>query len=88
TDPVWWFFLFWLPKFLNEKHGVELLDFGPPLVAIYLVADVGSIAGGWLSSHFVKRGRSIDYARKMAILICGLFAVPIMFAVQVESMWL
>ncbi len=88
TDPVWWFFLFWLPKFLRENYGVSLIEFGPPLVVIYLVSDVGSIAGGWLSSHFVKKGRSIDYARKTAILICGLFAVPIFFASQVESMWL
>ncbi len=87
TDPVWWFFLFWLPKFLRENFGVSLIEFGPPLVVIYLVSDVGSIAGGWLSSHFVKKGRSIDFARKTAILICGLFAVPIFFASQVESMW-
>lgn len=87
TDPVWWFFLFWLPKFLRESYGVSLLEFGPPLVVIYLVSDLGSIAGGWLSSHFVQRGRSIDYARKTAILICGLFAVPIFFASQTESLW-
>lgn len=87
TDPVWWFFLFWLPKFLNENYGVSLLQFGPPLVVIYLVSDAGSIAGGWLSSHFVKRGRSVDFARKRAILICGLFAVPIFFASQTEELW-
>lgn len=87
TDPVWWFFLFWLPKFLRDNYGVSLLEFGPPLVVIYLVADVGSIAGGWLSSYFVQQGRSIDFARKTTILICGLFAVPIFFASQTESLW-
>ena len=48
TDPVWWFFLYWLPKFLNSQHGLTLTGLGPPLVAIYVMADVGSIAGGWL----------------------------------------
>ena len=88
TDPVWWFFLFWLPKFLNERHGVTLMEFGPPLVVIYVVSDLGSIAGGWLSSFFVKQGRSIDFARKAAILISGLFAVPIFFASQTDSLWM
>lgn len=88
TDPVWWFFLFWLPKFLHEKHGVSLLEFGPPLIVIFLVSDLGSIAGGWLSSHFIKIGKSVDFARKNAILISGLFAVPIFFASQTDSLWL
>ncbi|HEU4632319.1 MAG TPA: MFS transporter [Gemmatimonadaceae bacterium] len=87
TDPVWWFFLFWLPKFLNERYGLSLLELGPPLVVIYLASDVGSIAGGWLSSSFVKRGHSIDFARKAAILICGLFAVPIFLVTQTDSLW-
>jgi ACS family hexuronate transporter-like MFS transporter len=88
TDPVWWFFLFWLPKFLHENYHVSLIEFGPPLVAIYLVSDIGSIAGGWLSSYFVKKGHSIDFARKRAILICGLFATPIFFASETRSLWL
>ncbi len=88
TDPVWWFFLFWLPKFLRESYGVSLLEFGPPLVVIYLVSDIGSIFGGWLSSHFIKKGRTVDYARKTTILICGLFALPIFFASQTDSLWL
>lgn len=86
TDPVWWFFLFWLPKFLNERHGVSLLDLGPPLVAIYLVSDIGSIAGGWLSSWFIKRGHSVDVSRKRAILICGAFALPIFYASRTDSL--
>ncbi|MGI9091800.1 MAG: MFS transporter [Gemmatimonadaceae bacterium] len=88
TDPVWWFFLFWLPKFLQQRYGVSLLEFGPPLVVVYLSSDVGSVAGGWLSSHFVKTGHSIDYARKRSILICGMFALPIFFASRTDSMWL
>lgn len=88
TDPVWWFFLFWLPKFFSERHGVSLLQFGPPLVTVYLISDLGSVAGGWLSSHLIARGRSVDHARKTAILICGLFAVPIFFASQTGSLWI
>lgn len=87
TDPVWWFFLFWLPKFLNERYGLSLLELGPPLIIIYLASDVGSIAGGWLSSAFVKRGHSVDFARKAAILICGLFAVPIFLVAHTDSLW-
>src|SRR5215470_620538 len=56
TDPIWWFFLFWLPKFLNTKYGLSLSQLGPPLVAIYIVSDIGSISGGWLSSSLLKRG--------------------------------
>ncbi len=87
TDPVWWFFLFWLPKFFNERHGLSLLGLGVPLVAIYLSSDVGSVAGGWLSSHFIKRGWSVDRARKTTILIAALFALPIFYASRTESLW-
>lgn len=88
TDPVWWFFLFWLPKFLHDRHGVTLLEMGPPLIVVFVVSDLGSIGGGWLSSWFVARGRSIDFARKTSILICGLFALPIFFATETDSLWL
>src|SRR6202030_4616828 len=56
TDPIWWFYLFWLPKFLNQTRGLSLSKIGLPLVLIYLAADVGSIGGGWLSSSLIKRG--------------------------------
>lgn len=87
TDPIWWFFLFWLPKFLNETYGLTLGQLGPPLVAIYLMSDVGSIAGGWLSSSFIKRGWTVNRARKTAMLICALSVVPIVVAANVRSMW-
>ena len=64
TDPIWWFYLYWIPKFLNERHGITLTQMGPPLVAIYLIADVGSIGGGWLSSRLIKSGWSVNAARK------------------------
>lgn len=79
TDPVWWFYLFWLPGFLNEKYQVDLLHLGPPLVAIYLAADFGSIGGGWLSSFLLKRGWPLGKARKTAMLVCAAAVVSAMF---------
>ncbi|MBU3077944.1 MFS transporter [Sphingomonas quercus] len=86
-DPVWWTFLFWLPDFFNRQYGVKMLDFGPPLVAVYLMADVGSIGGGWLSSRLLGRGWSANRARKTALFVCALFALPIAVATQVPNMW-
>ena len=87
TDPIWWFYLFWLPKFLNTNYGLTLDRMGPPLVVIYLVSDAGSIAGGWLSSFLIRRGWSINAARKTTMLICALCVVPIMFAWKAADMW-
>jgi MFS transporter, ACS family, hexuronate transporter len=87
TDPIWWVYLFWLPDFLNKKHGLGLKDFGLPLVVIYLIADVGSIGGGWLSSTLIKRGWSINAGRKTAMLICAVCVVPIVFASQTSNLW-
>jgi MFS transporter, ACS family, hexuronate transporter len=87
-DPIWWMFLFWLPDFLGKRYGLDLKTFGPPLIAIYLLSDVGSVGGGWLSSKFMKMGWSINRARKTTMLICALLAVPVMFASQADSVWL
>jgi ACS family hexuronate transporter-like MFS transporter len=87
TDPVWWFYLYWVPKFLNANYGLTLDKIGLPLVIIYLMADVGSIGGGWLSSIFIKHGWSVNKGRKMAMLICALCVVPIMYASQAKEMW-
>ena len=86
-DPIWWTFLFWLPDFFNRQYQVKMLDFGPPLIAVYLLADVGSVGGGYLSSRFISRGRTVNRARKTAMFICALFALPIAFAAQAPSMW-
>ena len=86
-DPIWWMFLFWLPDFLGKRHGLDLTSFGPPLVAIYLMSDVGSVAGGWLSSRFMKAGWSINRARKTTMLICALCAVPVAFAAFADNLW-
>jgi len=87
-DPIWWMFLFWLPDFLGKRYGMDLKTFGPPLIAIYLLSDVGSVGGGWLSSKFMKMGWSINKARKITMLICALLAVPVMFASYADSVWL
>jgi len=87
TDPIWWFYLFWIPKFLNEKHGLTLGQLGAPLITIYIVADFGSIGGGWLSSALIKRGWSVNAARKTTMLICAVCVVPIIFASQVKNVW-
>jgi MFS transporter, ACS family, hexuronate transporter len=87
TDPVWWMFLFWLPDFLHKRHGLDLSTFGPPIAVIYIVSDLGSIAGGWLSSHLIHRGWSINAARKTTMLICALAVTPIFLAQFVDSLW-
>ena len=88
TDPIWWLYLFWVPDFLKRNHGLDLKTMGLPLVVIYLVADVGSIGGGWLSSHLIKRGWSTNDARKTAMLVCALAVVPMLAAAQVKSLWM
>ena len=87
TDPVWWMFLFWLPDFLVKRHGLDLKTFGPPLIVIYILSDLGSIAGGWLSSTLIHRGWTINRARKTTMLICALAVTPIVFAQYVDSLW-
>lgn len=87
TDPVWWLYLFWIPDFLNRNHGIDLRLVGPPLVVIYLVADVGSIGGGWLSSALIKRGWSVNWGRKTAMLVCALAVLPMMFASGARDLW-
>lgn len=87
-DPIWWMFLFWLPDFLSKRYGLDLKTFGPPVIAIYLMSDVGSVAGGWLSSQLMRAGWSINRARKTTMLICALLAVPVAFAAMANSLWL
>src|SRR5262245_62018452 len=87
TDPVWWLYLFWIPDFLNRNHGLDLQSVGPPLVMIYLVADAGSIGGGWLSSSLMKRGATVNRARKVAMLTCAVAVLPIAFAAGARELW-
>lgn len=86
-DPIWWFYLFWIPDFLQRQHGLALLQVRWPLLVIYVIADVGSVAGGWLSSAMLHRGKSVNASRKTAMLICAVCVVPIVFAPNVASTW-
>ncbi len=88
VDPIWWMFLFWLPDFFAKTYGLDLKSFGPPLVAVYLLSDVGSVFGGWLSSRLIHRGRSINFARKSALLVCSVLVIPVIFAQQASHLWL
>jgi len=88
TDPIWWVYLFWLPDFLNKQHGLDLKNFGIPLAVIYIIADVGSIGGGYISGALIKRGWTINKSRKTAMLVCALAVVPIVFASTTSSLWL
>ncbi len=87
TDPIWWFFLYWLPKFLHTTYGLTLDKIGLPLIIAYLIADVGSIGGGWLSSHFLQLGWSINAARKTTLLICAILVIPIYWASGIDDLW-
>jgi len=87
TDPIWWMFLFWLPDFLGKRYGLDLKSFGPPLVAIYLLSDIGSVAGGWASSALMKTGLGVNRARKITMFVCALCVVPIVFAQYAANLW-
>jgi len=87
TDPIWWFYLYWVPKFLADEHGLRLATLGPPLIVIYLVADIGSVGGGWLSSMLIARGFTVNAARKSTMLLCALCVTPIVFASGTSNLW-
>jgi len=88
TDPIWWVYLFWLPDFLDKNYKIDLKNVGPPLIVVYLIADVGSVAGGWLSSSLIKRGYSINRARKTAMLVCAVLVVPVAAATRTSNVWI
>lgn len=87
TDPIWWFYMNWLAKFFKENHGLNLSKVGPPMITVFLMADVGAIAGGWISSRMIARGISINRARKTGLILCAVCVTPIVFAAQVKSLW-
>jgi ACS family hexuronate transporter-like MFS transporter len=71
TDPVWWLYLFWLPKFFHERFGVEISKLGTPLILVYVGATAGSIGGGWLAGFAMRRGRPLRSARRFAMMACA-----------------
>jgi MFS transporter, ACS family, hexuronate transporter len=78
TDPIWWFYLFYLPKFLNENYGLDLDHAKGPIIVVYACSSVGSIAGGWLSGFRMKQGHTVNYGRKFAMLVCAVCVLPIL----------
>lgn len=87
TDPIWWFYLYWLPKFLNAQYGLTLTNLGLPLIAVYTMTTVGSIGGGWLSSRLIGAGWEINRSRKVVMLLCALLVVPIVFLSGTVGLW-
>ena len=87
TDPIWWFYLFWLPRYLQSTFGLSLSSNRLPLVIVYSVSTVGSIGGGWISSSLLRAGKSANVARKTAMLICALCVVPVFAAPYIHHLW-
>jgi MFS transporter, ACS family, hexuronate transporter len=87
TDPVWWFYLFWLPKFLATEHGIRGVALIPYLTTVYIISDIGSIAGGYLSSALIKRGWSVNSARKTALGAVAAIVPTVIIASQTRSAW-
>jgi ACS family hexuronate transporter-like MFS transporter len=86
-DPIWWFYLFWIPDYLQRQHGLHLTQIGLPILVIYVISDIGSIAGGWLSSSFIRCGYSVNAARKWAMFLCALSVLPIAIVYRLSGLW-
>ena len=87
TDPIWWFYLFWLPRYLQSTFGLSLAQNRLPLVIVYCISTVGSVGGGWISSALLGAGKSVNFSRKIAMLICALCVVPIFAAPYIHHLW-
>src|SRR6185437_4850935 len=87
TDPIWWFYLFWLPRYLQQTFGLSLSQNRLPLVIVYVVSTVGSIGGGWISSTLLRAGKTTNVSRKTAMLICALCVVPVFAAPYIHHLW-
>ncbi len=91
-DPIWWFYLFWLPDYLGKQYGLDLLHWSSPtaviaLAGIYIISDFGSVAGGWMSGRMIAAGASINRARKLTMLICAICVLPVLFATSISNLW-
>lgn len=88
TDAIWWFYLFWFPLFMNDRFGVDLATIGIPMVIVYVLADGGSVGGGWLSSFLLKRNWTVNKARKTAMLVSAVLILPVASAPFVPAEWM
>lgn len=87
TDPIWWFYLFWSGKIIQEQFHVSLKGLSLPLIAIYALADVGSVFGGWFSSMLIRRGWTVNAARKIAMLFCAVAVIPVIGVHYATHLW-
>jgi ACS family hexuronate transporter-like MFS transporter len=89
TDPIWWFYLFWLPDFLDKQYGLKGTDVALPVALVYVIGSVGSIGGGWLPMNLINKGMFVFKARKLSMLIYAFCVLPIIFAQYLGgiSMW-
>jgi MFS transporter, ACS family, hexuronate transporter len=88
TDPVWFLMLFWLPSYFSSTYNVDLKVVLLPMIVMYLLSDVGSIMGGWLSSRLIESGRTPNFARKLTMLLAGCCVLPLLFVTSLDNMWL
>lgn len=88
TDPVWFLMLFWLPKYFSTTYNVDLKVVLLPMIIMYLLSDVGSVMGGWVSSKLIQRGRTPNFARKITLLLSGCMVLPLLFVSGLDNMWL
>jgi MFS transporter, ACS family, hexuronate transporter len=88
TDPIWWFYLFWLPRYLQGTFHLDLKESQAPVVAVYVISSAGSVGGGWISAVLLKRGHSVNFARKTALLACALAVLPVVYAPYSRRLWL
>ncbi len=87
TDPIWWFYLFWSGKFFSDQFHAKLSGLAGPLILIYVLADVGSVAGGWFSSHLIKHGWTTNAARKTAMATCAVLILPVIMVPEIPTHW-
>jgi MFS transporter, ACS family, hexuronate transporter len=88
TDPIWWFYLFWLPKFLAQEHGIRGKALIPYLTTVYIISDLGSMVGGYISSKLIARGWTVNRARKTAMLVFASLVPSVIFASQTRNAWI
>jgi ACS family hexuronate transporter-like MFS transporter len=87
TDPIWWFYLFWLPKYMQDTYHLSLMQIRVPTLIVYNASTIGSIYGGWLSGSLIHRGWTVNSARKTAMIICALCALPVLYLPSATNMW-
>jgi len=87
TDTIWWFYLYWLPKFFASRFGLTIGEMALPLTVVYLAASAGSIGGGALAGLLIRLRDSVNFGRKMAMLVCAICAVPVAFASAIPHLW-